>query len=289
MLFRDDTNVGGPGKGAVGQDAAGGGGVADAGGTGQGAGSAADAAGAGAGAGGGSSSQSGTDQSKVELEQLRKTVADKERAFKELQDAHDKLGNKHGALKKFADVYTKTPMELVKILNEEHKLGLSLGGNSDSDVTLPANVATMKSEELKAVLDKRDAAILAQAKEGARSDVARELEVSRQLRMTQKYDDWDKAAEGRQILSMSRLNGDLHPDEILHLAVRGANLPKILADHKDFVIKEYQAELEKKRGASLSGGGGAGRESGVPAGAKDIRTDPEQFGAVVGRLQKATR
>jgi hypothetical protein len=107
--------------------------------------------------------------------------------------------------------------------------------------------------------------------------------------MQKKYPDWDSTRDERDAIRLAQIAGDIRPSELYHLANVARKLPQILEGHKELVIKEYQADLDKKRGASGAGGGTGRGEVPLPEGAVDIQNNPDEFGRVVGRMRRAVR
>jgi len=280
-LLAPDEPGGGTGGGS---DAAGGtnagGTQAGSGGTGGAGGDAGGAAGADKGGSGQSSGDKAPDYKALHEQGQAEIVA--------LKKGNDTLGQKYGSLKKMEDKAKLNPVAFAtEILKGAGITKFSLG-----DEAMQTGTADFLDAEGKLDQKKLDSYLAQRDEVKERQNMQKNLAADTVIyndEMAKKYPDWSNSQEERDAIRLAQIAGDIRPSELLHLAVRARHLPEILEAHKGQVIKEYQAELDKKRGASGAGGGTGRGETPLPEGARDIRTDPVEAEKVFKRLGPVVR
>jgi|GEM_PF-7123224 len=286
MYFRSNTrflapdNLGGGGAGggdAAGAAGAGGSQVGGAGAGGTGGSDAGGSAGSDKGGSGQSSGKNAPDYSKI--------IAEKDAKIKELTTGLDTAGQKIGSYRKLEERMKLNPVEFAsQILKdagiEKFSLGDAATGTNDTD--LYDAEGKVDPKKLQKLLDERDRQNeLKRMQKNATADT-----VIYEDQMRKKYPDWDTSKDERDAIRLAQIAGDIRPSELYHLANVARKLPQILEGHKALVIKEYQKELDEKRGASGAGGGTGRGETKLPEGSVDIRDNPDEAGRVLGRMKR---
>jgi len=171
-----------------------------------------------------------------------------EKEIDSLKKTNGTIGNKLGSFKKIEDRIKTDPKGFIETLAAEHQLKVKFGDTvdfGDKDIT------EMTPEERKKYI----AFEVSRGVEEHKLTMSKEFAMIQDHQMQTKYEDWEDQKAARENVRLALMSGEMTHAEVHHLALRGANMPKILEAHKEQVIAEYQAELQKKGAAGQHGGG----------------------------------